>query len=95
MRPHDVLDAVDDLLGLPLGGLLVTTDQARRVESADLHLLEDIVERCAFRVLAAVNVGSCRELAALEDRGVAGVILGAALQNGVLNARQVAQEFAA
>jgi len=92
--PLDILDVVEDLNGLPLGGLLLSaaTGDAARTNS-DLALLEDVAEACDFAVIAAGAVSTMSDLRALEHRGVAAVLLGEALYNGQLDAHSVAMEF--
>jgi phosphoribosylformimino-5-aminoimidazole carboxamide ribotide isomerase len=92
--PLDIFDVVEDLDGLPLGGLLVSAyghDGPR--SPMDLSLLEDIAESCEFPVMATGGVTSVGDIRALEHRGVAAVLLGAALLSGELDARGIAQEY--
>jgi len=90
----DIFDLLDDLAGLPLGGLLVTTVGVEGQRSgADLSLLEDVAEACAAPVIAAGGVRTMNELRALEHRGVHAVLLGQALYSAELDPRSVAQEF--
>jgi phosphoribosylformimino-5-aminoimidazole carboxamide ribotide isomerase len=92
--PIDVFDLVDDLAGVPLAGLLVSIANGNgHSRIADLALLEDVAEACAFPVLTSAGVSSMNDLRALENRGVAGVVIESALFNGALDARAVAQEF--
>jgi phosphoribosylformimino-5-aminoimidazole carboxamide ribotide isomerase len=92
--PIDVFDLADDLAGMPLAGLLVSLAGGNgHTSHADLTLLEDIAEASAFPVLASTSISSMNDLRALENRGVAGVLLGSALYSGTLNGRAVAQEF--
>jgi phosphoribosylformimino-5-aminoimidazole carboxamide ribonucleotide (ProFAR) isomerase len=92
--PLDIFDVVEDLCGLPLGGLLVSspaTDGSR--SNSDLALLEDVALACDFSVIAAGGVSTMNDLRALEHRGVAAVLLGEALYTGQLDARGVASEY--
>jgi phosphoribosylformimino-5-aminoimidazole carboxamide ribotide isomerase len=92
--PVDVLDVVDELNGLPLGGVLVTAvDLEGRMRGTDLALMEDVADRSNFPVIASGGVASLNDIRALEHRGVEAVVLGMALYTGVLDARAVAQEF--
>jgi phosphoribosylformimino-5-aminoimidazole carboxamide ribotide isomerase len=94
--PLDIFDVIEDLEGIPLGGLLVSAlrfDGQR--SSADLGLLEDIVESCAYPLIASGGVATLSDLRALEHRGVSAVLLGNALYSGEIDARAVAQEFCA
>jgi phosphoribosylformimino-5-aminoimidazole carboxamide ribotide isomerase len=94
--PLDIFDVVEDLEGLPLGGLLLTAlgGNAHRT-SADLAMLEDIAESCEFPVIAADGASTMSDLRALEHRGLAAVLLGEVLYSGALDARAVAHEFGA
>lgn len=92
--PLDILDLVDDLSGIPLGGLLVSSVHLDgRHTSGDLALLEDIAEACECPVIAAGGVTTMDDLRALEHRGVAGAVLGSVLYSGALELRAVASEF--
>ncbi len=92
--PVDLLDVVDELNPLPLGGLLVTAvDLEGQMRGTDLALMEDVAERCHFPVIASGGVASMHDLRALEHRGIAAVVLGMALYTGSLDARTVAQEY--
>jgi phosphoribosylformimino-5-aminoimidazole carboxamide ribotide isomerase len=92
--PLDLLDAVREVAGLPLAAVLVTTSHVgQSMEGRELGLLEDVVEACDCPVFSAGGVSSLSDLRALEHRGVAGVVIGAAFYTGSLDARAVAQEF--
>jgi len=92
--PLDILDVIEELTTLSLGGLLVSTASCDGShESADLALIEDIAEACAFPVTTVGSVQTMSDLRALEHRGIAGVVLGDALYSGILDPRAVAQEF--
>ena len=92
--PVDILDLVDDLAGIPLGGLVIGSTQTDgQHTNADLALLEDVAEACEFPVIASGGVSTMDDLRALEHRGVAGTVLGAVLYTGVLDPRAVAHEF--
>jgi phosphoribosylformimino-5-aminoimidazole carboxamide ribotide isomerase len=94
--PLDILDFADDLVGVPLGGLLVgSVHLDGQHTSADLALLEDVAEACEFPVISAGGVSTMDDLRALEHRGVAGAVLGTVLYSGALDPRAVAQEFSA
>jgi len=92
--PLDIFDLLDAIAGLPLGGLLLAAPTADGQRGAvDLALLEDVAESCEFPVMAAGGVSTMNDLRALEHRGVAAVVLGAAIYTGELDPRSVAQEF--
>jgi phosphoribosylformimino-5-aminoimidazole carboxamide ribotide isomerase len=94
--PRDILDLVDELGDLPLGGLLVTAvHREGQMGGTDLPLMEDVAEASVWPVFASGGIASMADLRALEDRGLAGAVLGMALYTGVLEPRVVAEEFAA
>ena len=92
--PLDILDAVDELNALPLGGLLVTAvHREGQLQGTDLPLMEDVAEASHVRVYASGGVSSMQDLRALEHRGIAGAVIGMALYTGVLDPTVVAGEF--
>jgi phosphoribosylformimino-5-aminoimidazole carboxamide ribotide isomerase len=92
--PVNIFDIIEELDGLPLGGLLVSVVHGCRSSTAtDLSLLEDIAEACDFPVMSVGGVATMNDLRALEHRGVSAVVLGSVLYSGALDARAVAQEF--
>ena len=92
----DVVDFVESLYGLSLGGILVTAvHKEGRMDGTDLPLMETVVEASAWPVFASGGVTTPEELRALEHRGVAGAVLGMALYTGALDARRIAEEFGA
>ena len=91
-----ILDLVEDLAGVPLGGLLVTAvHREGQMAGTDLPLMEDVAEASDWPVIASGGIASMNDLRALEDRGIAAAVLGMALYTGALDARVVAEEFAA
>ncbi len=92
--PVDIMDVVEQLNPLPLGGLLVTAVHMEgQMGGTDLALMEDVAEASRFPVIASGGVSSMADLRALEHRGVSAVVIGMALYTGALDARAVAQEF--
>ena len=92
--PIDILDLVEELSSLPLGGLLVTAvHREGQMQGTDLPLMEDVAEASGFPVFASGGVASMQDLRALEHRGLAGVVIGMALYTGVLDPIVVAGEF--
>jgi phosphoribosylformimino-5-aminoimidazole carboxamide ribotide isomerase len=92
--PAEILDVVEELNGLPLGGLLVTAvHREGQMQGVDLPLMEDVAEASHVPVLASGGVASVRDLRALAYREVAGVVIGMALYTGALDPRAVAGEF--
>jgi phosphoribosylformimino-5-aminoimidazole carboxamide ribotide isomerase len=94
--PRNILDLVEELAGVPLGGLLVTAvHREGQMAGTDLPLMEDVAEASDWPVIASGGIASMNDLRALEDRGLAGAVLGMALYTGALDARIVAEEFPA
>lgn len=92
--PTDILDFIEELNGLPLGGLLVTAvHREGQMQGVDLPLMEDVAETAHVPVLASGGVATVRDLRALADRAIAGVIIGMALYTGALDPHAVAGEF--
>jgi phosphoribosylformimino-5-aminoimidazole carboxamide ribotide isomerase len=92
--PVDILDVVEELSSLPLGGLLVTAvHREGQMQGTDLPLMEDVVEASNFPVFASGGVTTMQDLRALEHRGLAGVVIGMALYTGALDPIVVAGEF--
>jgi phosphoribosylformimino-5-aminoimidazole carboxamide ribotide isomerase len=92
----DVIDFIESLRGLPLGGILVTAVHLEgRLEGTDLALMDAAAEASEWPVFASGGITSADELRALEHRGLAGAVLGLALYTGALDARRIAEEFGA
>ena len=92
--PLDILDVVEELNSLPLGGLLVTAvHREGQMQGTDLPLMEDVAESSNFPVYASGGVTTMQDLRALEHRGMAGVVIGMALYTGALDPVVVAGEF--
>lgn len=93
--PRHILDVVAELNALPLASILVTAvHREGQLQGTDLPLMEDVVDASAFPVYAAGGIAGMGDLWALQDRGVAGVIIGTALYTGALDPWVVAEEFA-
>jgi phosphoribosylformimino-5-aminoimidazole carboxamide ribotide isomerase len=92
--PADILDFVEELSGLPLGGLLVTAvHREGQMQGVDLPLMEDVAEASHVPVIASGGVASVRDLRALAHREIAGVVIGMGLYTGALDPWEVAGEF--
>lgn len=92
--PLDILDVVEELNSLQLGGLLVTAvHREGQMQGTDLPLMEDVAESSNFPVYASGGVATMQDLRALEHRGLAGVVIGMALYTGALDPIVVAGEF--
>lgn len=90
-----VLDLIETLNDLPLAEVMVTAvHREGRMEGTDLPLMEDVAEASVHPVCASGGIGSVGDLRALEDRGVAAVVIGMALYTGAIDPRVVAEEFA-
>jgi phosphoribosylformimino-5-aminoimidazole carboxamide ribotide isomerase len=90
-----VLDVIEDLNTLPLAGVMVTAvHREGLMQGTDLSLMEEVVEESAHPVCASGGIGSVGDLRALEDRGVASVVIGMALYTGAVDPAAVAEEFA-
>jgi phosphoribosylformimino-5-aminoimidazole carboxamide ribotide isomerase len=91
---RNVLDVVEDLNALPLAGVMVTAvHREGQLSGTDLFLMEDVAEASEHPVYASGGITTYGDLRALEDRGLAGAIIGMALYTGVLDARLIAEEF--
>jgi phosphoribosylformimino-5-aminoimidazole carboxamide ribotide isomerase len=89
-------DILSELEDVPLAALLVTAvHKEGKLEGTDLPLIEEAVRSAAWPVIAAGGVGSMQDLRNLEDRGVAAAVIGMGLYTDALDARVVAEEFAA
>jgi len=93
-HPRNILDLIDELGGVPLGGLLVTAvHREGQMAGTDLPLMEDVAEASEWPVLASGGISSMNDLRALRERGLAGAVLGMALYTGALDPRILAEEF--
>ena len=89
-----ILDLIDDLNGLPLAGVMVTAvHKEGLMEGTDLRLMEEVVEQSEHGVCASGGIGTIGDLRALQDRGVASVVIGMALYTGAIDPATVAEEF--
>jgi phosphoribosylformimino-5-aminoimidazole carboxamide ribotide isomerase len=89
-----VMDVVQELNAFPLAGIMVTAvHKEGQMLGTDLPLMEDVAEESDFPVYASGGITSIADLHALDDRGVAGAIIGMALYTGALSAHVVAEEF--
>ena len=94
-QPKLVLDLVNELSGLSLGGVLVTAvHREEAMRGTDLPLMEDVVEAADFPVFAGGGLGNLNHLRALADRGVAAAVIGVALYTGAIDPWVAAEEFA-
>lgn len=92
---RNVLDVIEELNELPLAGILVTAvHREGQLQGTDLFLMEDVVEASATPVTASGGISTMHDLRELEERGIAGAVVGMALYTGALDPRVVAEEFA-
>lgn len=93
-RRRLVTDFVEELAAIPLAGVLLAPDyQVDSIADEYLPILEDAADASAWPVLVAGGIHTLPALRALQDRGIAGVIAGAALYSGQLDPRRIAEEF--
>ena len=93
--PLDIRLVVERLNALPLAGLLVTAvHREGQLAGTDLPLMEEVAQASRFPVYASGGITSVDELRALDQRGVAGAVIGMALYTGAMDPRTVAREFA-
>jgi phosphoribosylformimino-5-aminoimidazole carboxamide ribotide isomerase len=91
-----VLDVIEKLNDIPLGGVLVTAvHREGQLAGTDLFLMEDVAELSVHPVIASGGISSVSDLRELADRGIAAAVVGMALYTGALDARAVAEEFPA
>lgn len=92
---RSVLDVIEQLNDIPLGGVLVTAvHREGQLAGTDLFLMEDIAELSAHPVIASGGISTVGDLRELAERGIAAAVIGMALYTGALDARSVAEEFA-
>jgi phosphoribosylformimino-5-aminoimidazole carboxamide ribotide isomerase len=92
---RSVLDVIEQLNDIPLGGVLVTAvHREGQLAGTDLFLMEDVAELSAHPVIASGGISSVGDLRELAERGIAAAVIGMALYTGALDARSVAEEFA-
>lgn len=90
-----VIDLIESLNDLALAEVMVTAvHREGQMQGTDLPLMEDVAEESVHPVCASGGIGSLGDLRALEDRGVASVVIGMALYTGAIDPRVVAEEFA-
>jgi len=92
--PRTILDVIEELNTLPLAAVMVTAvHKEGQMQGTDLPLMEDVADASAFPVYASGGVSTVHDVRALEDRGVAGAIIGMALYTGAMDGRQIAEEY--
>jgi phosphoribosylformimino-5-aminoimidazole carboxamide ribotide isomerase len=93
-RRRLVTDLVEELSSIPLAGVLLSPDyQVDGIADEYLPVLEDAADASELPVLVAGGIRTLPALRALQDRGIAGAIVGAALYSGQLDPRRIAEEF--
>jgi len=92
--PRDVLDVVTMLNDLPLAGILVTAvHREGLLGGADVPLMAEVSRISRAPITASGGITTIGDLRALDDCGVASAVIGMALYTGVLNPREVTDEF--
>lgn len=95
-RPRTVTDALGEIAGLPLAGVLVTAVHCEgRMEGPDLALVELVAGRASVPVQASGGITAAHDLRALARCGAAAAVVGMALYTGALDPRATAEEFGA
>ena len=90
-----VLDVIEQLNDIPLGGVFVTAvHREGQLAGTDLFLMEDVAELSVHPVIASGGSASVSELRGVAERGIAAAVVGMALYTSALDARSVAEEFA-
>lgn len=90
----NVLELLEELNKLPLGGVMVTAvHKEGQMAGTDMPLMGEVARASRFPIHASGGVTSIEELRELATHGVAGAIIGMALYTGVLDPKAVAQEF--
>jgi phosphoribosylformimino-5-aminoimidazole carboxamide ribotide isomerase len=95
-RRHDASDMIDlanELASFHIGGLAVHALSSDGFPGASLRCVEDLVEAATVPVFCRTESPTLGELRALEHLGVAAVMLGSSLFNGLLDARAVVHYF--
>jgi phosphoribosylformimino-5-aminoimidazole carboxamide ribotide isomerase len=91
---RSIIDVVEELNALPLAAIMVTAvHKEGQMQGTDLPLMEDVAEASSFPVYASGGVSNIHDVRALEDRGVAGAIVGMALYTGAMDGRLIAEEY--
>jgi phosphoribosylformimino-5-aminoimidazole carboxamide ribotide isomerase len=89
-----VVDLVEELNELPIGGVLVTAvHREGQMNGPDFRLMEDIMSVSNHAIYSSGGIRGLADLHALEDEGVAAAIVGMAIYTGALDPRAAAEEF--
>ena len=92
--PRIVTDVIEELADVPLAAVMVTAvHKEGQMQGTDLPLMEDVVDAAHVPVFASGGVSTVQDLRVLDDRGVAGAIVGMALYTGALDPRALVDEF--
>lgn len=90
----EVLDFLDGLADLPLGGILCTdVGREGQVKGIDRPGVRRVIESSPHPVWISGGVSTIQELRFLESEGAAGAVLGMALYTEAMDVEQVAAEF--
>lgn len=90
----EVVEFVHSLADLPLAGVLCTdVGREGRLEGIDLDTVTSVLEACAHPIWISGGVTTLDDLAALDDAGAHGAVLGMALYTGALRPTEVAERW--
>ncbi len=93
---RDVRELAKELDRLPLAGLLVTAVHLEgKLGGVDAALYRELGDVTRLPIVASGGVGKHDDLAELSQAGCHAVVIGMALYTGALDARRVAEEYAA
>jgi phosphoribosylformimino-5-aminoimidazole carboxamide ribotide isomerase len=91
----DVIAFIEDLISVPLGGVMVTAvHREGLMRGPDLRLMEDVVRASTVPVIASGGIASRHDLDDLEAAGVDAAVIGMALYTGALDPNMLAEEYA-
>ena len=93
--PTDIADLLTTVSSLALAAILVTAVHVEgKMSGPDVKLYEDLVGSTPHAIIASGGIGNMADLRALQEREVAGAVIGMALYTGALDPCAVAEEFA-
>lgn len=92
---HDFRDVISELGALRLGGLFVTAvHREGLMQGTDIPLMREVLACSPLPIQTAGGVGTVEDLRALDELGVAAVVVGTALYTGALDLSAIIEEFA-
>jgi phosphoribosylformimino-5-aminoimidazole carboxamide ribotide isomerase len=92
---HEFREVISELGALPLGGLFVTAvHREGLMQGTDIALMREVLACSSLPIQTAGGVGTMEDLRALEEIGVAAVVVGTGLYTGALDPGAIIEEFA-